>query len=217
MDENRVVIGAFYRHFKGNVYQVKTIAKDCDSLEDHVIYQAMYPPFGTWSRKLSEFVSVVDVEKYPEAKQKYRFQRMKESELTEDATLQKVEVKKIEVIKVANPETAGDKEEQKPEQTTTDQELRRALVSGRAQDYLPDSISAEEIAHRGMLQILDETDYKEKRHLLVGLKPYLDEKWINNIALAMDLVLEEGTLEEKYESLLHCIDTFARYDGGRLR
>lgn len=216
MEENRVVIGAFYRHFKGNVYQVKMIAKDCETLEDLVVYQGMYPPFSIWVRKLSEFVSAVDEEKYPEAKQKYRFQRMKESELTEEATLQKVEVKKIEVIKVSN-QRAEDDAKNPQENGVPDQELRRALVSGRAQDYLPDSISAEEIAHRGMLQILDEADYKEKRHLLVGLKPYLDEKWINNIALAMDLVLEEGSLEEKYESLLHCIDTFARYDGGRLR
>ena len=35
-------IGSIYKHFKGNKYQVIGIAKDSDTLQDVVVYKAMY-------------------------------------------------------------------------------------------------------------------------------------------------------------------------------
>ena len=78
-------------------------------------------------------------------------------------------------------------------------------------------ITEMEIARRGMLQILDAESFQEKRQLLVGLRPYIDKLLLHNIAAALDVVLEEGTLDDQFESLLHCVDAHARYEGGRLR
>ncbi len=68
-----------YRHFKGNQYEIVTLAKDADTEEDVVVYRALYEPYLTYVRGLEAFLSETDLEKYPDAKQKYRFEKVTES------------------------------------------------------------------------------------------------------------------------------------------
>ncbi len=42
-----------YRHFKGNEYEVLFIAKHSESLEDMVVYRALYGDGGVWVRPVS--------------------------------------------------------------------------------------------------------------------------------------------------------------------
>lgn len=67
-----------YRHFKGNSYQILTLAKDSGDGHAVVVYQGLYEPYEVYTRKLSEFMSEVDKWKYPKAKQKYRFEKVSE-------------------------------------------------------------------------------------------------------------------------------------------
>jgi hypothetical protein len=39
-----------YRHFKGNEYRVLHIAKHSETLEEMVVYQALYGEHGIWVR-----------------------------------------------------------------------------------------------------------------------------------------------------------------------
>ena len=48
-----------YRHFKGNEYEVIGIAKHSETLEDYVVYKALYGEFGLWVRPLKMFEETI--------------------------------------------------------------------------------------------------------------------------------------------------------------
>ncbi len=44
-----------YRHYKGDLYQVMGIARHSESLEEMVVYRALYNDFGIWVRPKAMF------------------------------------------------------------------------------------------------------------------------------------------------------------------
>ena len=66
------MIGHVVRHFKGNEYLVIGIGKNTETEEDLIIYKALYGDNITYARPKDMFLSKVDKDKYPEAKQEYR-------------------------------------------------------------------------------------------------------------------------------------------------
>ena len=69
-----ITIGKTYKHFKGKEYKVLMIARDSETLKDIVIYEGLYGNHIIWAREYDMFNSLVDHEKYPDVKQKYRFE-----------------------------------------------------------------------------------------------------------------------------------------------
>lgn len=71
--KRKVEVGKAYRHFKGKIVEVIAISQDTES-PGH--YQVVYKceDGSIWSRPYGMFVSKVDKEKYPDAKQEYRFE-----------------------------------------------------------------------------------------------------------------------------------------------
>lgn len=72
----KVKVGHLYRHFKGMKYKVLMIAIDASTEEKLVIYQAQYKDKIIWARPYNELISEVDRVKYPNVKEKYRFEEI---------------------------------------------------------------------------------------------------------------------------------------------
>ena len=50
-----------YRHYKGNLYEVIDIARHSESLEDMVVYRALYGDFKLWVRPLKMFLENIEI------------------------------------------------------------------------------------------------------------------------------------------------------------
>ena len=72
-----IKINGIYRHFKGDYYLVEDIAFDSETKAEMVVYRRLYGDGTLWVRPKEMFLSEVDHNKYPNEKQKYRFELQK--------------------------------------------------------------------------------------------------------------------------------------------
>ena len=78
MEEREVKIHGIYKHFKNKYYIVEDMAFHSETKEEYVVYRRLYGDNSLWIREKGMFLSEVDHEKYPDVKQKWRFELVEE-------------------------------------------------------------------------------------------------------------------------------------------
>lgn len=174
-----------YRHFKGNLYKVITLATHSETGEQMVVYQALYGNLEVYCRPLSLFVSEVEHDKYPDVTQKMRFELV---DGLVDVTIEKnparaaVEVKAPKTEEGDNPADA----------------FKEAGEEAEVDPLIMEFLDAETIA--------------QKKNILTALHHRITDEMINTLAVVMDVVIEDGELEERYYQLKTCLETKERYE-----
>lgn len=187
--------GEFYRHFKNKLYQIVTVATHSETGEKLVIYQALYDNFGVYARPLDMFVSEVDHEKYPDVKQKYRFERITPQTKQTDTQV------KSEAVRQSAAKM--------PEAGSVQVQTSKAQVADADDDQAPNP---------QLIKFLDADTLEEKYNILVSMSDTITDRLLDDMAVVMDVVLPAAPLMERYEDLKNIIRTRQHYEfANRLR
>ncbi len=168
-----------YRHFKGNLYKIITIAIHSETEEQMVVYQGLYGDYPVYCRPLSMFMSEVDHDKYPEVTQRLRFELL-DNLVNADTCVTPMQNAELTKVKEVSEQVA----------------------------------EAEEVVDIDplILEFLDAETVLDKKNILAALHHRITDEMINTLAIAMDVVIEEGETEERYRQLKACLDTIDRYE-----
>lgn len=58
---NSIKLG-IYKHRNGNLYRIIGMGCTTNTLEEYVVYQALYADFGIWIRPYAEFIGTVSID-----------------------------------------------------------------------------------------------------------------------------------------------------------
>ncbi len=201
-----------YRHFKGNIYQIITLARHSENGMKMVVYQQLYAPYEVYVRPLEMFMSKIDARKYPNETQIYRFEKI-DTRGEENAGTQK-ETSSETLTRVLNrgkTQSVPAPEEQK----TTLAEVKNAEVENVSRNVQP---SEEEFTlDQGLVEFLDADTYEKKLQILSALHPRITDAMIDTMAVSLDTEVKEGDIEMRYNEIKNCLMTMERFECNRLR
>lgn len=200
MAQGNPLPGEKYLHFKNKLYQVIAVAKHSETMEPYVVYQALYGDFGVYIRPYDMFVSEVDHEKYPEVTQKYRFAYVDHTK-NETLRTERAEHKKIPV-------------NQNVEQQENVPAVTAAVSTAELQEQnmIQRESDVEEQINPWLLRFLDTDTMEEKYQIVCDIKNDITDRLIDDLAVAVDVVIPEGKLSDRYEQLKYCIRTRQKYE-----
>ncbi|MBR1628122.1 MAG: DUF1653 domain-containing protein [Lachnospiraceae bacterium] len=234
-------IGEIYRYYKGGMVQINGFATHTQTGERLVVYQELFGRFAVFASPFSRFVGQLDFKKHPTCPDRFRFTFVSDPSLSVSTSSAPVqgEVEEASLVPRADqPMTAGQSgvgqsmvvtgTAHVPQQssgqgmpTTPTVETGRphpANENPMADKNHQQPVNEESISDL-MLAFLDERDFEKKEEILseMATRPDLNDNIIDNLAAALDVVIDEGPLDRRFTQLRFCVRTRARFENTRLR
>lgn len=153
--------GQIYKHIKGGLYQIITVAEHEKTAELMVVYQALYGNFKVYVSSMQSFLESVE-------------------------------------------ECISDKEDNSiKKESPKEEKINKKIESDDKNDWL--------------CRFLDADTEEEKLEIFTCMKDKVDDRILTNIAFSLDIVVDEGTIEERYESIVNCLRNIIKFQGSRTR
>lgn len=192
--------GELYLHFKKKMYQVITVAQHSETGEKLVIYQALYGNYQTYARPLEMFISPVDTKKYPQADQRFRFQLVEAEEAAQEIPARVTEEATQKMPAGMSEKAAQEMPVRVPEEVASQK-----------------SAELQDTPEEKMMAFFDADTIEKKYKILLTMSDCITNHMINNMAVVLDLVIEDGPVEKRFEELKGCLHTMQQYESTRLR
>ena len=209
-----------YRHFKGRLYQVLTLARHSETGEVLVVYQALYGDYAVFARPLSMFCSEVDAVKYPGAMQKERFQLWKGSEEAHALFAGESPVTGNRETRAKQPEEDRQTRGKQPEEDRqTRAKQSDGMFSQKEKPAEPSVQAAEEEVQLDprLLRFLDANRMEEKMEILDSMQGDVTDEMIDIMAISLDTEIVSGEASERIAALRETIQMRLRFESSRLR
>ena len=209
-----------YRHFKGRLYQVLTLARHSETGEVLVVYQALYGDYAVFARPLSMFCSEVDAVKYPGAMQKERFQLWKGSEEAHALFAGESPVTGNRETRAKQPEEDRQTRAKRPEEDRQTRAMQPdGIFSQKEKPAEPSVQAAEEEVQLDprLLRFLDANRMEEKMEILDSMQGDVTDEMIDIMAISLDTEIVSGEASERIAALRETIQMRLRFESSRLR
>lgn len=214
MSNIRPVAGEFYRHFKCKYYQIIAIAKYSETMEEMVVYQALYGDYGIYVRPLSMFVSEVDHIKYPKVTQKYRFEKVCANEVGNIVNTGYEASQGISQVSQSSNDIGLDKNEPGD---NSDNAAEKTLIKSENDTGVELSDKSEEQPNSILIGFLDTDGYSEKLEYIKQNVLKLDDDIIDAMAASLDFTIDPGNIDDRIAALKNCLYMHAKYEISRNR
>ena len=189
-----------YRHFKGNLYQIITIAKHSETRQDLVVYQALYGDFAVYCRPLEMFTSEVDHVKYPDVVQKYRFELINR---------EKTQIENRNVEEQVKTSHKAD--------TVQNKENNPIPYSGNIMDKTVEQEAEDLHMNPLVVKYLDADSAAERINIVNQLRSIITDDMIDIMAMAVDVEVNPGEIDARFDELKECLTTMEKFETNRLR
>lgn len=209
-----------YRHFKGRLYQVLTLARHSETGEVLVVYQALYGDYAVFARPLSMFCSEVDAVKYPGAMQKERFQLWKGSEEAHALFAGESPVTGSRETRAKQTEEERQTRAKQPEEDRQTRAMQPdGIFSQKEKPAEPAVQAAEEEVQLDprLLRFLDANRMEEKMEILDSMQGDVTDEMIDIMAISLDTEIVSGEASERIAALRETIQMRLRFESSRLR